>query len=70
MKKITVTADMTFGQVLKMSPEVGKMLKDKFNLACMGCGGVDNETLTLGARAHGLDVNEIMRELDIVLNKK
>lgn len=69
MKKVTVTADMTFGQVLKMSPEVGKMLKAKFNLACMGCGGVDNETLTLGARAHGLDVNDIIRELNIVLGK-
>ena len=67
---VKITADLTFGQVLKMSPEVGKMLKSKFNLACMGCGGVDNETLILGARAHGLDVNDIIRELDIVLNKK
>lgn len=67
---VKITADLTFGQVLNMSPEVGKMLKSKFNLACMGCGGVDNETLILGARAHGLDVNDIIRELDIVLNKK
>lgn len=70
MKKTKVTADMTFGQVLKMSPEVGKMLKAKFNLACMGCGGVDNETLTLGARAHGLDVNDIIRELNIILEEQ
>ncbi len=69
MKTKKVTADMTFGQVLKMSPEVGKMLKNKFNLACMGCGGVDNETLTLGARAHGLDVNDIIRELNLILDK-
>ena len=69
MKKNKITADMTFGQVLQMSPEVGKMLKAKFNLACMGCGGVDNETLTLGARAHGLDVNDIIRELNIILDK-
>jgi hybrid cluster-associated redox disulfide protein len=69
MKKVIVTADMTFGQVLKMSPEVGKMLKAKFNLACMGCGGVDNETLILGARAHGLDVNDIIRELNLILDK-
>ena len=69
MKKGKVTADMTFGQVLNMSPEVGKMLKNKFNLACMGCGGVDNETLTLGARAHGLDVEDIIRELNLILDK-
>ena len=69
MAKNKVTADMTFGQVLKMNPEVGKMLKVKFNLACMGCGGVDNETLLLGARAHGLDVEDIIRELNIVLDK-
>jgi hybrid cluster-associated redox disulfide protein len=69
MKKGKITADMTFGQVLNMSPEVGKMLKNKFNLACMGCGGVDNETLTLGARAHGLDVDDIIRELNLILDK-
>lgn len=69
MKKVKITADMTFGQVLNMSPEVGKMLKNKFNLACMGCGGVDNETLTLGARAHGLDVDDIIRELNLILDK-
>ena len=69
MKKGKITADMTFGQVLNMSPEVGKMLKNKFNLACMGCGGVDNETLTLGARAHGLDVEDIIRELNLILDK-
>jgi hybrid cluster-associated redox disulfide protein len=69
MSKEKITAEMTFGQVLKMSPEVGKMLKSKFNLACMSCGGVDNETLTLGARAHGLDVDDIIRELNILLDK-
>jgi hybrid cluster-associated redox disulfide protein len=64
MKKGKITADMTFGQVFKMYPEAGKMLKKKFNLACLGCGGAENEPIRLGATAHGLDVEDILRELN------
>jgi hybrid cluster-associated redox disulfide protein len=54
---------MTFHQVLQMSPQVAKVL-GKFNLGCVGCMGAINETLEQGAQAHGLDVNDILRELN------
>lgn len=60
-----VTKDMTFHQVLQMSPEVAKVL-GKFNLGCVGCMGAMNETLEQGAAAHGLDVNDILRELNAI----
>lgn len=63
MSKITIDYNTTFGQLLRMSPEVGKILKDKFNLGCVGCGGAEHETLVQGARAHGLDVDEFIKEL-------
>nr|WP_304412847.1 DUF1858 domain-containing protein [Desulfuromonas sp. TF] len=56
---------MTFHQVLQMSPEVAKVL-GKFNLGCVGCMGAMNETLEQGAIAHGLDVNDILRDLNAI----
>lgn len=58
-----VTKDMTFHQVLQMSPEVAKVL-GHYNLGCIGCMGAMNETLEQGAMAHGLDVQDILRDLN------
>ena len=58
-----VNKNMTFHQVLQMSPQVAKVL-GSFNLGCVGCMGAINETLEQGATAHGLDVNDILRELN------
>ncbi len=60
-----VNKDMTFHHVLQMSPEVAKVL-GKFNLGCVGCMGAMNETLEQGAQAHGLDVQDILRELNAI----
>jgi len=60
-----VTKDMTFHQVLQMSPEVAKVL-GKYNLGCIGCMGAMRETLEQGALAHGLDVNDILRDLNAI----
>lgn len=67
MSKPTIDYNTTFGQLLRMKPEVGKILTEKFNLGCVGCGGAENETLIQGARAHGLDVDEFIKELKEVL---
>jgi len=62
-----ITKDMTFNQVLQMSPEVAKVL-GQFNLGCVGCMGAMNETLEQGARAHGLDVNAILDALNAIFD--
>ncbi len=58
-----VNKNMTFHQILQMSPQVAQVL-GSFNLGCVGCMGAINETLEQGATAHGLDVNDILRELN------
>lgn len=63
-----VTKDMTFHQVLQMSPEVARVL-ERYNLGCVGCMGAMNETLEQGARAHGLDVDDILRDLNAIFAK-
>lgn len=62
-----VTKDMTFHQVLQMSPEVAKVL-GSFNLGCVGCMGAMNETLEQGATAHGLDVEDILKALNAIFD--
>jgi hybrid cluster-associated redox disulfide protein len=60
-----VNKDMTFHEVLSLSPEVAKVLGG-FNLGCVGCMGAQHETLEQGAMAHGLDVNELLVALNAI----
>jgi hybrid cluster-associated redox disulfide protein len=63
-----ITKDMTFHQVMQMSPEVVKVL-GQFRLGCVGCMGAMNESLEQGAMAHGLDVNELLKALNAIFDK-
>ena len=63
-----ITKDMTFHQVMRMSPEVLKVLA-KFQLGCVGCMGAQHESLEQGAMAHGLDVEELLQELNAIFEK-
>lgn len=58
-----VTKDMTFAQVMKMHPDVVKVLA-KYNLGCIGCMGAQNESLEQGCNAHGLKVDDILRDIN------
>ena len=58
-----ITKDMTFLQVMRMSPEVLKVL-DRYQLGCVGCMGAKHETIEKGAMAHGLDVEELLEALN------
>lgn len=63
-----ISKDMTFHQVMRMNPEVLKVLA-KFNLGCVGCMGAQHESLEKGAMAHGLDVDELLQELNAIFDK-
>ncbi len=58
-----VSKDMTFAQVMRMHPDVVKVLA-KYNLGCIGCMGAQAETLEQGCSAHGLDVNDVVNDLN------
>ena len=60
-----VTKDMTFAAVMRMHPDVVKVLA-KYNLGCIGCMGAQNETLEQGCYAHGIDVEEILSDLNVL----
>ncbi|WP_136512949.1 DUF1858 domain-containing protein [Geomonas edaphica] len=58
-----VTKDMTFAAVMRMHPDVVKVLA-KYNLGCIGCMGAQNESLEQGCAAHGISVDEIVNDLN------
>ena len=58
-----ITKDMTFAQVMRMHPDVVKVFA-KYNLGCIGCMGAQAESLEQGCSAHGLDVNDVLKDLN------
>jgi len=58
-----ITKDITFDQLLQMHPDAAKILAE-FNLGCVGCLGASTETLAQGARAHGLEIEELLTALN------
>jgi hybrid cluster-associated redox disulfide protein len=59
----TITKDMTFAQVMRMHPDVVKVFA-KYNLGCIGCMGAQAESLEQGCAAHGLKVDEVLKDLN------
>lgn len=60
--------DMTFYQAIQLSPKVAEVLA-KHNLGCLGCMSAMNETLEHGAMAHGLDVEELLKDLNAIFSE-
>lgn len=58
-----VTKEMTFFEVMRMYPEVVKVLQ-KYNLGCIGCMGAQNESIEQGAKAHGIDPDELINDIN------
>jgi hybrid cluster-associated redox disulfide protein len=58
-----ITKDMTFAQVMRMHPDVVRVFA-KYNLGCIGCMGAQAESLEQGCSAHGLNVDEVLKDLN------
>jgi len=60
-----ITKDLTISQVLETSPETAKIFV-RYGMHCLGCFIATGETVEQAAEAHGLDVEELVRELNKV----
>ncbi len=63
MKKKKITKDMTFAELMELDSEVGARLAER-GLFCGGCPMAQFETIENGAMAHGVDVYELLEELN------
>ncbi|MGA1847202.1 DUF1858 domain-containing protein [Deferribacter abyssi] len=58
-----ISKDMVIADVLRKFPKIVEVF-EKFNMGCVSCLGVQNETLEKGCMMHGINVNELIRALE------
>ena len=57
-----ITKDMTIGEILQANAGVAPVLMAA-GMHCLGCPSAQVETLEEAALVHGLDVDELMRQI-------
>ena len=63
-----VKAGMTFSEIIENFPEAIGVLLEK-GMHCVGCPMSQMETLGQGAEAHGMDVKELIKEINKVIKE-
>ena len=58
-----ITKDMPIGDVVTEHPETFEVFV-KNGLHCVGCAAASFENLEDGAKAHGIDVKKLVKELN------
>ncbi len=58
-----ISKDMTIGELLEKAPEKADILLDA-GMHCLGCPASQAETIEEACEVHGLDVEEIIKELN------
>ncbi len=67
-EKLTITADMSIGQVLKENPRTLEVFLSH-GLMCVGCALARFEDIREGALAHGIDVDALVADLNKVVQQ-
>lgn len=62
-----VNKTMTFNEVLDMGPEVVQVFV-KYNMGCVGCAAAKFESIEQGAKAHGVNLDDLLRDLNAALS--
>ena len=58
-----IDKDMTIGEILEMAPEKAEILMNA-GMHCLGCPASQGETLEEACEVHGIDVEEVLKELN------
>ena len=58
-----INKDMKIGELLEQAPEKGEILMEA-GMHCLGCPASQAETLEEACGVHGIDVNELVEELN------
>ena len=60
---MAVNKDMTIGQIVKDYPTTVEVF-NRFGMGCLGCPATQYESLEQGAILHGIDVDQLVKELN------
>jgi hybrid cluster-associated redox disulfide protein len=63
-----ITKDMKIDEVLKKYPETAEVFA-KHGFHCIGCIAASFESIEQGATAHGVDVDELIEDLNKAIKK-
>lgn len=58
-----ITKDMTIGEILRVNPDVAPVLMAA-GMHCLGCPSAQGETLEEAAMVHGMDIDDLMKQID------
>ena len=64
-----ITKEMPIGEIVQKHPETMPVF-GKHGLHCIGCAAAHFENLEQGCMAHGIDADEIVKDLNAALKKK
>ncbi len=58
-----ITEDMTIAQVMQAKPEAVDIFRER-GMGCIGCAIASGETLAEAVMVHGLNLQELLNELN------
>jgi hybrid cluster-associated redox disulfide protein len=65
-----LTPDDVIGKVVERYPATREVFRQRFGEGCFTCPGFPTETLAQGALMHGVDVQELIAELERVVGRR
>lgn len=63
VEEVIITRNMTIAEAIKLKPQIAGILMTK-GMHCLGCVIAQGETIEQAAEVHGIDVEELIKELN------
>ncbi|MGI6286506.1 hypothetical protein MHOCP_24770 [Moorella humiferrea] len=65
---VAITKEMSITEVVSKYPQTVPVFMEH-GMGCLGCAAARFENIEQGARAHGIDVDRLIADLNKVVNK-
>jgi len=62
-EEVIITGKMTIAEALKLKPQIAGILMTK-GMHCLGCVIAQGETIEQAAEVHGINAEELIKELN------
>ena len=66
---VKVTKDMTIGEILMLDRGVGEILMQA-GMHCVGCPSAAGETLEEASMVHGMEINQLVNDINAYFASK
>lgn len=63
MTEKKITKNMTIAEALKLKPQIAAILMSK-GMHCLGCVIAQGETIEQAAEVHGMEADQLLKELN------